>query len=44
MSDHTITIGDMTFDRVDYDRDADVHVTVPQVVDVQREQLKLALA
>ncbi len=24
MSDHTITIGDTTFDRVDYDRDADV--------------------
>ena len=92
MSDHTITIGDTTFDRVDYDRDADVlylsvgdpepsaktygtpeghavrydrdgriigitlvnakllldrgdiHVTVPQVVDVQSDQLKLALA
>ena len=92
MSDHTITLGDTTFDRVDYDRDADVlylsvgdprpsaqtygtpeghavrydhdgriigitlvnakllldrgdiHVTVPQVVDVQRDQLKLALA
>lgn len=92
MSDHTITIWDTTFERVDYDRDADVlylsvgdpqpsaqtygtpeghavrydgdghiigmtlvnakllldrsdiHVTIPQVVDVEHDQLKLALA
>ena len=92
MSDHTITIGDTTFDNVDYDREADVlylsvgapqpaaetfgtpeghavrydreghvvgitlvnarllldrgdkHVTIPQVVDVRRDELKLALA
>lgn len=92
MTDRTITIGETTFDHVDYDRDADVlylsigeprpaaqtygtpeghavrydpdgriigitlvnanllldrgdiHVTVPQVVDVQRDELKLAIA
>lgn len=92
MSDHTITIGDTTFDHVNYDREADVlylavgqpqpsaqtygtpeghavrhdregriigitlvnakmlvergdiHVTVPQVVGVEPDDLKLALA
>ena len=89
MSDHTITIGDTTFDHVGYDRAdvlylsvgdpqpsaqtygtpeghavrydsdghiigitlvnakllldrGDIHVKVPQIVDVQRDQLKLA--
>lgn len=92
MSDHTITIGDTTFDHVSYDRDADLlylsvgepaaafqtygtpeghavryehggriigitlvnarllleqgemQLTVPQVVDVERDELALALA